>query len=265
VAVAAAVLTVTAAAGVAVATAGGAGERALQVQEVTPSASTAGSGSEEKIAVSLGANVEGHRPDHTAGDWVTYADHVVVATVIGDEDSRPIHENSGHGWYDRKVTLKVDELLWSNSHAARPVPTTFTHPGWGYIFTDGDPTRRTKWAVQDYPRIELGHRYIIAFAWEPARCSPGDTPSPGRWEFLGRDSVIPYDGPVIGTGEMSGRLQDAAQARAALPPAPPSPSLEDEMLGRTTSDLGKALANATPVPEEQYSTGTCAAKQMADG
>lgn len=187
---------------------------------------------------------------------------MVVATVIADVDSRPVHENGGHGWYDRRVTLKVDEVLWSNGRAAKSVPTTFTHAGWGYLFTDGDPAKRTKWAIQDWPRIELGHRYILAIVWEPARCSPGDLPEPGRWNSLGRDSIIPYDGPVIGTGEMSGSRQDAEQARAALDPADPNRSLEDEMLGRTTADLRDALHGAIPVPAQEYSVGTACAGSM---
>lgn len=154
------------------------------------------------------------------------------------------------------VTLKVDELLWSRENAQKPAPTDFTHAAWGYVFTDGDPTKRTKWAIQDRPRVELGHRYILAIAWEPAACSFNDTPEPGRWRYLGRDATIPFDGGVIGTGEMSGSPQDAEQGRAALRLGDPNRSLEDEMLGRSTDDLRRALAEATPVPEERYSSGT---------
>jgi hypothetical protein len=257
--------------GVAVASRGAGEERAIVAQDGVPPATPKpqptpkpwtppkpprAAAGEKLDVISDSAIDDGYRPDVTAGDWLTYADHVVVATVLAEKDLRPVRETRGEGWYDRRVTLRVDELLWSNRQAEHPAPKTFAYKTWGYRFTKGDPANRVRVAVEDRPRVELGHRYIFALAWEASRCSPGDAPQPGQWRHLAQDSILPYDGEIIGTGEMEGSHQDASKARAALLPDDPNFSLEDAMLGCTTDDLLDALAKATPAPAARYSVGT---------
>ncbi|MDT0489569.1 hypothetical protein RM717_03500 [Streptomyces griseus] len=113
------------------------------------------------------------------------------------------------------MTLRVDKVLWSRAAPARTAPVTFDWTAHGWQFT-GDT--RTKMAGEDQPRIEKGHRYVMALQWEPPRCDPDDGDTPGRWRGLGAESTIPYDNGVLGQGESQGHVQPGT--RSPLPPPP---------------------------------------------
>lgn len=109
-------------------------------------------------------------PSTSATDWVTYADHVVAVQAVSERASAltSTELERGEGLLGRTVHLRVTDVLWSrdNAHAA---PTTWQYRGTGWTFTDGDPDNRTPVALAEQPRIEPGHRYVLAISWVPAR------------------------------------------------------------------------------------------------
>ncbi|MET8346211.1 hypothetical protein [Streptomyces microflavus] len=200
-------------------------------------------GAPESILVAHGKD---RRPSLTAEDWVTYADHVVVATAVAERETPPaqIEIDRGEGLTGREVTLRIDRVVWSREGAVEPAPTEWKRASVGWQFSEGDTANRTKMAMEDQPRVEAGHRYILALDWEEATCSPGDEPEPAQWRTLGEGAVVPFDDQIIGRGEMEGRLQEPARAKAAS--AGPDTRLEDELAGRGIEELSTALKAARP-------------------
>lgn len=209
----------------------------------------------EMIISGHGSN---YRPDRTAERWVTYADHVIAATALSETERVPddAQLKNGEGLVGRDVALKVDDVIWSEKEPKHAAPTQLDVAAWGSKWNDGNFANRVPVAEADSPRLEPGHSYILAITWEAARCSAGDRDEPGQWQALGVDSIIPFDGGIIGNGELAGRLQNAQEARAALSSENPFPSLEDEMLGRSANDLRTALEAATPGKVEQFESGS---------
>jgi hypothetical protein len=140
-------------------------------------------------------------PSSTPADWVTYADHVIVATATSERVlplDKDVAEN-GEGDVDRTVTLRPDEILWSAESPRQDAPTEsfeFAAFGWA-LRQDGT---RTPLARDGAPRLEVGHTYIIALSREP-EVDDEPTPIPAHWVTLGGESMVPYDQETIGTGE----------------------------------------------------------------
>ncbi|MFI2364145.1 hypothetical protein [Promicromonospora sp. NPDC019610] len=180
-------------------------------------------------------------PNATAEDWVTYADHVVIATAVDDE-ALPLDgedEANGEGSVDRMVTMRVDDVVWTSADPRHDAPTTFEWSGWGWSLQDGE---RIEMTGADEPRVEVDHTYVMALVYEPG-FTDGGTRYPASWRGLGSDSVIPYDGTELGVGEVQGSVRSK----------PPSPdpdavdhSLDDEMTGKRVDELVTALNDATP-------------------
>lgn len=209
-----------------------------------------GKAAPSSVVVSNGAD---RRPSRTAQDWVTYADHVVAVTAVADKPLKQSQEaiDIGEGLILREVTLRVNDVVWSRPDASKPAPSSFTWIADGWQFTNGDTDNRTPMVDLDEPRIESGHSYLMAIDWQPAMCTPGDH-IPAQWRGLGDDSTIPFDGQVIGNGEMEGRVQTPDEARSRTDPDSPNYSLEDRMIGKTAADLSRALNDAKPAEAKQY-------------
>lgn len=201
----------------------------------------------DDIVMSHGAD---RLPNHTASDWVTYADHVVVVTAESERELPATEEErkAGEGYLPREVTLEVMDTVWSRDGAAKPAPDPdFTWPADGWAF-DGDG--KTRMAMEDQPRIELGHTYIMALVWEPEFTDGAET-IPGQWRGLGENSVLPYDGGVIGNGESEGSEQAAAKSEDS-DGGPDGPSIEDAMNGKSVADLAGALNTAQPTVRQDF-------------
>jgi hypothetical protein len=84
----------------------------------------------EDVLLGRGAD---HLPNRTASDWVTYADHVVVATATGEQEVAPTQQEveRGEGTFGRTVALRVDKVLWSRSDVPRPAPDTWVYNAMG--------------------------------------------------------------------------------------------------------------------------------------
>lgn len=187
-------------------------------------------------------------PSGTAADWVTYADHVVVVNVTSERAMQPTRTETerGEGLIGRKINLKVEKVLWSRKNAAQPAPKSWEYNATGWAFSDRKPAERTPVALHDRPRMETGHQYVLAIAWEAPRCSPGEASEPGRWMGLGEGSELPYDGGVIGQGENMGKVQTVDAARTEAAEVGSTGDLEDQLAGKTAADLVAQLKTATP-------------------
>lgn len=209
-------------------------------------------------------------PSSTAVDWVTYADHVVIASPAEEEDVPPSVEEKerGEGTIGRKVTMKVDRVLWSRDQPERPAPTSWERESSGWLF-DGTPEDRTEFALADRPRIELGHHYILALAWAGDRCSAGDETVPAHWVSLGAGATLPYDDNVIDNGEFEGRPRTKDELSAAasrnvvrkLTDDAEAP-LREELAGLDSDALLAVLQAAEPAADDR---GTApAARSLKD-
>lgn len=183
------------------------------------------------------------RPSETAQDWVTYADYVVTVRAVAENEIPPaaIDLARGEGIILRDVTLKVDSIVWARPNPARAAPDEFHWTAFGWHFTDGDAGNRVEMAERGASRIELGHTYVMALEWEPARCDVGDR-TPGRWRGLGDGAILPYDGATLGQGEVAGATQAPSTfaARAARVDA----GLSAQVVGRGAAALRSPLRAA---------------------
>nr|WP_152992337.1 hypothetical protein [Nonomuraea pusilla] len=224
-------------------------------------AADAADGPPQRERVVALAHGDDRLPSTTATDWVTYADHVVVVSATSEQPVPPTRTDveRGEGLMGRKVGLEVQNVLWSRPDAARPAPEAWEYNATGWTFTDGNLDNPTVLAMEGRPRIEPGHRYILAIAWQGPRCAEGDAPEPGRWMGLGEGSELPFDGGVIGQGELQGEVRTVAEARALAADAGPNAGLKEDMVGRGADDLAAALKAAAPGQKQQFAPQPTAA------
>ncbi|MFH8702004.1 hypothetical protein [Streptomyces chartreusis] len=180
----------------------------------------------------------------TATDWVSQADHVAVLSVLSEKELPPTQEEqaAGEGLIGREITVRVDKILWSSPNPAHPAPSdtfSWTADGWSF---QGE--ERTAFTMAGSPRYEPGHTYIEALKWEPEHRDEDDI-TPAQWVGLGEGSSLPYDGGVIGKGEYQGETVSASSFKSMEDDSAQG-SLEEQMAGKTASDLIAALNAARP-------------------
>ncbi|MFB7595386.1 hypothetical protein [Streptomyces sp. NPDC056160] len=184
----------------------------------------------------VGCGVPDHTyPDQTARDWVTQADHVVVASPVHQEDTGRRDYTKGPVRYDldRKVTFRADRLLWSTGRPRQSLGRSFdmVAPGWRVLRQSDTRIKRT---AGDAPRLETGHTYLLALRWS------GD-----GWVVLGEGASVPFDEHTAGRGEWCGRvLSKDDVARGELFSRSDDHSLEKALLGQDEQAVVRALARA---------------------
>ena len=215
---------------------------------------TADPGAEPGVTVLDQGGASDHLPSTTAEDWVTYADHVLLVTVTGEREVPPAPEEvqRGEGLIGREITTEVEEVVWSRPDPDRPAPAVVSWQAWGWQF-DGDPDAdRTPVVGAGTSRLEVGHTYVVALAWEDARCSAGDPEVPARWTPLGGAAVVAAEDGTIGVGEVEGRDQTAAEARAADDPDDPNRTVADRLAGEDVDALAATLVAARAGEPEEF-------------
>lgn len=180
-------------------------------------------------------SAEGRYPSKTAKDWVTYADHVVVATPIREQDTSRRDFPKGPIQYetDRKVTFRTDNLLWSTQSPARTMGKGFdmTAPGWRAYRATGDRVKKT---ATDAPRLEIGHTYLLALHWDA-----------DGWIVLGEGAAVPFDDHTGDQGEWCGRvLSKEDVARGESFSRLDDHSLEKALLGQDEQAVTRELDRA---------------------
>jgi len=180
-------------------------------------------------------------PNETASDLVTFADHIAVVTVSGEEELPVPQEDidRGEGLVSRTVTMTVDQVLWSHA-SAQEAPKAVQWRVLGWTFKES-PDNRVVTAMESAPRFEVGHTYIVALDWEQPDCD-----GEGRWTTLGGSFNLPFDDSTIGIGEFEGRLLTAED----LPKSTPRGSgLRAQLWGKSSADIVNALRDAEPNAE----------------
>jgi hypothetical protein len=234
---------VAAAAGViAVASVTGIALAALAAPAADPEDPTAAASQE----VLLGEGTD-NLPSVTASDWVTYADHVIVVEAVSEASIAPGAEEieRGEGVIGRTVALTVEDVLWSRDGAPRAAPASWNYSALGWHFTDGDTADPVKLALSEFPRVEVGHQYVMAIRWQPALCDEDGEYAPAQWLGLGEGSEIPYDDGILGNGESEGAVQNAT-AFAAAAEDEPDQGIEELLAGQSADAIVSALAEAVP-------------------
>lgn len=104
-------------------------------------------------------------PSDTASDVVSFADHVVLVTVVAEKPVTPGATPSASGargaTVARDMTFRVDRTLWSHPKA-RPAPTRLTVRWWGWLV---EGRKRTPVAVTGTPWVFVGGQYVVPVAY----------------------------------------------------------------------------------------------------
>lgn len=182
----------------------------------------------------------------TAEDWVTYADHVLVVTVVKEVRGSPSKDEieKGEGLVPRTVQLRVDKVLWSAPDAPQPPPQEVSQQSAGWILREN---RETKFALRDFARLEQGHTYVKALEWIDDPCDKD--PSKGSWGALGAGDTIPFDTDALGAGEFEGRILSQQQAEATFGQSHGVGGLRAQLAGEPVTAVAQELNAAKPRTE----------------
>ncbi|MEU2422991.1 hypothetical protein ABZ619_18550 [Streptomyces sp. NPDC007851] len=135
-------------------------------------------------------------PSQTAKDWVSYADHVVVASPTAERETNRRTYARGAVAYatDRLVSFRTDSRLWSRSSPRHALGGAFdmVAPGWEVYRSGGTRVAAT---ATDAPRLQVGHTYLLALRWHE-----------GGWAVLGEGGAVPFDDHTGDQGEWCGRV-----------------------------------------------------------
>lgn len=206
--------------------------------------------SEQRQGVVLGDGRD-RTASRTVSDWVTYGDHVLVVTVVGEirHPASPKELERGEGMLGRTVTLRVDNVLWSAPDAPQSAPTTtLNDAAAGWVFNDNNGEGTVDFALRHFSRLEVGHTYIRAIEWADDPCS--SDPRQGQWMGLGSGDTIPFDGGVLGVGEFEGQVQTLEQARARWESSEPAlQGVREQLVGQPLSTLVSRLQSTAPRSE----------------
>jgi hypothetical protein len=176
------------------------------------------------------ANMDPAVPIDTAQDWVTYADHLVEVRVVSEADAQKDADDGepDTGYEARTVDVQLDQVLWSRPDAPQvPANMTWEAAGWTY---DGDDREKSYW--WGFPRIEVGHTYVVPIAyWRTGQLS-----ADSHWGPFTESGILPYDDGVLGDGE---------QTPCAEPDWAP---VAKRVIGETSDALAAILNDARPDP-----------------
>jgi hypothetical protein len=162
-------------------------------------------------------------PSETFTDWVSYADHVSIVSVVSEEALPADEIEPGDSYIPRAVTLHIEKTVWTRE-GAPAVEQRIRVITFGWALKDGDRRPVTAWGG---PRLEVGMRYVAPLVWAPR--------DGADWTPLSLDATLPLDGDRVTTAGIVGL---------------PSP-IAKEMSGRSPLELSAILARTPPDPIAQ--------------
>ena len=156
-------------------------------------------------------------------DWTSYADHVVLYTV-DSEEQLPVGAESaavGEGLIGRRVSLRVDRVLWSASRAPE-LPSRLKMRTWGWVLKDG---KRQGKFMPGPERVEVGRRYLAPMVFY-------DRTAPGEWGHRHGNFVLDVEGDRVAdaSGDDEGR------------------ALREKFEGRPVEDVATEVRRQPPHP-----------------
>jgi hypothetical protein len=183
-----------------------------------PARSGAGSGADRFPAASL-------------RDWVSYADHVAIFSVVAEREL-PASESDlehGGGLQGRIVTLRINRTLWSAPNAPE-LPGEIEMRALGWVLQDG---RRLPMTTVDAPRVAVGERYVA-----PLVQVEGGSGSLEWWPLTVGSQLPLDDSRVSPPGERAW-----------------SSSMREALAGRSVGEIADLLKVQAPDPvAERYSS-----------
>ena len=190
-------------------------------------------------------------PSNNLGDWVTYADYVVLVKVASETPGEPQYESDSKTEYvlPRVVELSVTDTVWSQSAPPVELPGSIEYPALGdhvSLAEDGSVTT-AKFVASGFSRLEPGHEYLMPLYWDEECVRVGPA-----WSSLG---AVPFDSGVAGVGEFEGRERTQEEA-TRRPDNATSRDLPLFALGGLSSDQVKERL-ATAVPDPKPFVPTC--------
>jgi hypothetical protein len=130
--------------------------------------------------------------ERTATDVVTWADHVVLATPVAETkvwgETEMTDDGSGDGLVLRRLTIRIDETLWTRS-GAESSENPFTSLEWGWVLKERELSIMGDAGA---PRYEIGHQYVMSIVKDE-----------GEWGTFGEASFPVEQGaiaPALGQG-----------------------------------------------------------------
>lgn len=115
-------------------------------------------GSHESSGAGGGGAGADRFPGQSMRDWVSYADHVAIYSVVAEREipASPSDLENGGGLQGRIVTLRVERTLWS-APGAPDLPAEIEMRALGWVLQDGG---RVPMTTDDAPRVAVGERYL---------------------------------------------------------------------------------------------------------
>jgi hypothetical protein len=161
-------------------------------------------GSDDSSRSGAGAGAD-RFPAESLRDWVSYADHVAIFSVVTERELPASNEDLEHGGglQGREVTLRIERKLWSAPNAP-DLPGEIKMRALGWVLQEG---QRLPMTTGDAPRVAVGEKYLApvvqveggdgALEWWPltvgSQLPLGDSrvTSPGRdaWRSPMRDAL----------------------------------------------------------------------------
>jgi len=109
-------------------------------------------------------------PYETASDVVSYSDHVAIVTVVSESEVTPTPTPETGGPAEptiaRRVTFRVDDVLWSRADAPA-APAKFTALWGGWLAKNHRP-----FVVDGTPWVFVGGHYVVPIAFDGKEFSP---------------------------------------------------------------------------------------------
>jgi hypothetical protein len=151
------------------------------------------------------ADADALLPSTTATDWVTYGDHLVEATVTSEQALPASDEEiaASEGFIPRVIAIHIDKVLWSRTGApAAPADFDTQLDGWDFHGDERTPVR-----LEGEPMMAVGDTVVMPIT----HLDQTATVDTAGWAPLSADSILPYDGSVLGgTGPDPGATASAS-------------------------------------------------------
>lgn len=186
-------------------------------------------------------------PSESLTDWVSYANHVSVFTVV---DERQLamgehEEEHGEGMVGRSVTVRIEETLWQHERTQR-IDQEFSYATDGWILKEGDTH---PFALAGGTRVEVGERYLAAWVhtaedgWFPLASSTiMPVASAGLPTRSAHGNTMPANGALVGLSlaQVSTLLDQTSPDPVAAQYAdlPPEPRLNAVLLSELPQRAG---------------------------
>lgn len=157
-------------------------------------------------------------PLDTTVDWVTYGDHLVVMTVVGEKRTEltEVEKQRGEGTVEREITVRLESPLWTRPTLRKSLelPSTFSTGGGFWIVKNGEESRVQ---IEDRPWLEVGQKFLALVAYiDPEFHANPDKPVAEANPAWGPLVYLAFDGANRIESAPTSRYAEVSEARRAV-------------------------------------------------